>query len=147
MQPPLGGCLHTLHNFFAAYRSSLCANRANRAIAHIAQLQPQIPQIPQTARFAEDAEREEININHAMIAERSAMVAERHTVIHRQNYRHAGCAKCKPRTCTLHKLEGSHENALELVKTLTVIFPIVNFPANGSQTPMIPHFSNAPKFL
>ena len=44
-------------------------------------------------------------------------------------------------------LGGSHENALELVKTLIVIFPIVNFPANGSQTSMIPHFSNAPKFL
>ena len=44
-------------------------------------------------------------------------------------------------------LGGSHENALELVKTLIVIFPIVNFPAEGSQTPMIPHFSNAPKFL
>ena len=40
-------------------------------------------------------------------------------------------------------LGGSHENALELVKTLIVIFPIVNFPAQGSQTPMIPHFSNA----
>ena len=135
---PYRGCLHTLHNFFAAYRSSLCANRANRAIAHIAQLQPQIPQIPQTARFAEDAEREEININHAMVAERSAMVAERHTVIHRQNYRHAGCAKCKPwplHFCTLNKLEGSRGKPLELVKTLIVIFPIVNFPAQGSQNP------------
>ena len=44
-------------------------------------------------------------------------------------------------------LGGSHENALELVKTLIAFSLSVNFPANGSQTPMIPHFSNAPKFL
>ena len=78
------------------------------------------------------------NTNHAMIAERSAMVAERHTVIHRQNYRHAGCAKCafaRLALCTLHKLEGSRGKPLELVKTLIVIFLIVNFPANGSQNP------------
>ena len=49
--------------------------------------------------------------------------------------------------CTLNKLEGSRGKPLELVKTLFVVFPIVNFPAEGSQTPMIPHFSNAPKFL
>ena len=79
--------------------------------------------------------RGEININHATVAERSAMVAERHTVIHRQNHRHAGCAKCKPRTCTLHKLEGSRGKPLELVKTLIVISLSVNFPANGSQNP------------
>ena len=41
------------------------------------------------------------------------------------NYEHK-----KPRV-----LGGSHENALELVKTLTVIFLIVNFPAQGSQNP------------
>ena len=89
--------------------------------------------------------RGEININHATVAERSAMVAERHTVIHRQNHRHAGCAKCKPRTCTLHKLEGSRGKPLELVKTLIAFSPIVNFPAQGSQNPNDSHFSHIPK--
>ena len=51
------------------------------------------------------------------------------------NYEHK-----KPRV-----LGGSHENALELVKTLIVIFPIVNFPAEGSQNPMNSHFPHIPK--
>ncbi len=41
------------------------------------------------------------------------------------------------------KLGVSYANPLELVKTLFVIFPIVNWPNHYSQTPMIPHFSNA----
>ena len=64
------------------------------------------------------------------------------TVIHRQKYRHDGCANraiARLALCTLNKLGGSRENLLELVKTLIVIFPIVNFPAEGSQTSMIPH--------
>ncbi len=41
------------------------------------------------------------------------------------------------------KLGVSYANAVELVKTLFVISPIVNFPAQCSQSPMIPHISNA----
>ena len=43
-------------------------------------------------------------------------------------------------------LGGSHENALELVKTLIVIFPIVNFPAQGSQNPNDSALSKRLKF-
>ncbi len=38
---------------------------------------------------------------------------------------------------------GSRKLSHELVKTLFVISPIVNFPAQCSQSPMIPHISNA----